>query len=191
MEKGEKKAREVTHEIYDSKGHITHVHSDETLKVVHNETIKAYLKSKDKNAQGFVPIDYMHHTKANIDELSLLNQELSVSEIALISVLIPYIRYDDNHLAYNNGADLGTEDIVSISGMGRGTCYDVIAKLIKKDILYRGENSRTKQYFVNPWLYVKGNRVNKVLRTMFRNYRIRSRGNIPWGKMHGYDEILD
>lgn len=33
------------------------------------------------------------------------------------------------------------------------------------------------------WLFCKGNRINKVLKTMFKNYRIRVLGGVKWKDM--------
>jgi hypothetical protein len=48
--------------------------------------------------------------------------------------------------------------------------------LLKKDIIYRGKNSENNQWFVNPWLFSRGSTINKVLKTMFQNYHIRTKG---------------
>jgi hypothetical protein len=64
---------------------------------------------------------------------------------------VPYISYDDCHLQYKNGIDIGTEDLVRITKMARGGVYEVINSLVKKDILYKGKNSKNRQYFVNPY----------------------------------------
>jgi len=64
--------------------------------------------------------------------------------------------------------------------MSRGLLYETIKSLAKKDIIYRGKNSKNRQYFVNPWLFCKGNRINKVLKTMFKNYRIKILGGKQW-----------
>ena len=66
--------------------------------------------------------------------------------------------------------------------MSTGKLSKVIRSLIDKDILYKGKNSKNVQYFVNPWLFCKGNRINKVLKTMFENYKIRTYG-VRWGEL--------
>jgi hypothetical protein len=70
--------------------------------------------------------------------------------------------------------------LIEITGMSRSTLYHTIDLLHKKDIVYKGKNSRNRQFYINPWLYCKGNRINKVLRDMFKNYKIRSRDNVLW-----------
>jgi hypothetical protein len=77
--------------------------------------------------------------------------------------------------------------LVEITGLSRGAVYDAINSLIRKDIIYKGRNSKNRQYFVNPWLFCKGNRINKVLKTMFKNYRIRVLGGVKWKDAGWYD----
>ena len=103
--------------------------------------------------------------------------------------IAPYVSFEDNHLQIGRGkkaVDIGTEDLINITGMSRSTLYETINLLASKDIIYRGINSRNRQYFVNPWLFCKGNMINKVLKTMFKNYKVRSKGNIPWKDLEGF-----
>jgi len=83
-------------------------------------------------------------------------------------------------LKHDNGNLLTFDDIVALSCMSRSTVSVTLNTLIEKDILYRGKNSQERQYFMNPWLFCKGNRINKVLQTMFRNYRIRVLDGTKW-----------
>jgi len=134
-------------------------------------------------------VEYLNNTqewkldsffKGHAGEISKWMDDLSILEKALLFCICSYVNYEDCHLQYSNGNDIGTEELVKISGMGRRQVYETINSLIKKDILYRGKNSKNRQYFVNPWLFCKGNRINKVLKTMFKNYRIRVLGGRRW-----------
>jgi hypothetical protein len=118
--------------------------------------------------------------KTHVAEMRLWMDDLSQAEKAFLFSIVPYISYEDCHLQYGNGVDIGTEDLMKITGLSRGLVYQTIDSLIKKDILYRGKNSKNRQYFVNPWLFCKGNRINKVLKTMFKNYKIRVLGGKKW-----------
>ena len=139
-------------------------------------------------------VEYLNNTqewkldnffKGHAGEINKWQKELSVNEKALLFSIVSYVSYEDCHLRYSNGNDIGTEDLVKISSMARRTVYETLDSLIKKDIIYRGKNSKSRQYFVNPWLFCKGNRINKVLKTMFKNYRIRVMGGIKWKDIKG------
>lgn len=118
--------------------------------------------------------------KANILEMRLLMKDLSQAEKAFLFSIAPYVSFDDCHLQYGNGLDIGTEELIKITNLSRGLVYQTIESLVKKDILYKGRNSKSRQYFVNPWLFCKGNRINKVLKTMFKNYKIRVLDGKKW-----------
>ena len=90
-------------------------------------------------------------------------------------------KYEDCCLKHDNGDELTTNDLIEISGFSRAETFRVISSLVKKDILYKGRNSsKNRQYFINPWIFCKGNRINKVLKTMFKNYKIRVLGGTQW-----------
>ena len=114
-----------------------------------------------------------HFYKGNLEEIKRWMKDLSPNEKAILFTISPYVGYEDCCLKHQNGNMVTFEHIVELSCLGRGTASEVINSLITKDILYKGKNGKERQYFVNPWLFCKGNRVNRVLKTMFRNYRIR------------------
>lgn len=150
-------------------------------RVVRKESID-YLKSVEE-------WKIEHFYKGHIKEIEKWMKDLSIVEKAFLFSIVPYISYNDCHLAYGNGVDIGTEDLVEITGLSRGAVYEAINSLVKKDILYKGRNSKNRQYFVNPWLFAKGSRINKVLKTMFKNYRIRVLGGVRWKDAGQYPKL--
>lgn len=148
-------------------------------RVLKKESID-FLKARDETTQEW---KIEHFYKGNIKEISKWLKELSITEKAFLFCIVPYISYEDCHLCYHNNRDIGTEDLVEITGLSRSVVYETINSLTKKDILYKGKNSKNRQYFMNPWLFCMGNRINKVLRTMFKNYRIRVLNNVKWGDL--------
>lgn len=124
--------------------------------------------------------DFKSFFKGNIEEIRRCMEELDTYEKAFLYSIASYVGYDDCCLKFDNGVELTFEKMVEISGISKGKLSSVIQGLIKKDILYKGKNSNTTQYFVNPFIFCKGNRINKVLKRMFGNYRIKSKNNIRW-----------
>lgn len=160
-------------------------------KIVRKSSIDAFRDIKEQEAieQGCDKWKMKEFYKTNIEEMKLVLKELSQSEKAFLASITPYISFDSNLLQVGSGRkakDIGTEELVDITGMSRSTVYDTIDTLRKKDIVYRGENSRNRQYYINPWLYCKGNRINRVLKDMFKNYKVRSQGNVLWKDLEGF-----
>lgn len=139
------------------------------------------VKKKSVEAlQDQLKMEYKDFAVLNTEELNLLMQELSMYEMVALFRLLPYVKYSSCLLAYKNGRGIGTEDIPKLVGISRNKTYEVVEDLIKRDILYKGKNSREVQYFINPWIIYRGKFVNKVLQDMFQNYRIRSKGGTKW-----------
>lgn len=122
-------------------------------------------------------------TKACTKEFRLILKELSVYEKAFMLSVMPYVGYEDCAIKKDNGTPLGIKDFVEISGISERKIYDVIASLKEKDMIYKGKNSKEVQYFMNPWLFYKGNKLNKVLKYMFRNYKVRSKHMRFWSEL--------
>lgn len=152
------------------------------VKYVKNNSIEAYKNRLEKDIErrieelktdNYEVWNMESFFKGNTEEIKAVMIELDVYEKAFLYSAAPYVGYDDCCLKYRNGNELTFEKMIEISGISKGKLSDVIKSLIDKDILYKGKNSKNTQYFVNPWLFCKGNRINKVLKGMFRNYRIR------------------
>ena len=141
-------------------------------KIVRKESIDYLSQHQDWRIEHF----YKGHT----DEIRKLMRELSINEKAFLFSVAVYVGYEDCCIKYSNGKDITTEDLINLTGLSRNVFYETVKELAKKDIIYIGKNSKNRQYFVNPWLFCKGNRINKVLKTMFKNYKVRICGNIPW-----------
>ncbi|HUX61120.1 MAG TPA: hypothetical protein VMV32_07400 [Ignavibacteriaceae bacterium] len=154
--------------------------------IVRKSSIKSH-KNKTENIQEYIKWNLENFYKTHVAEVRLWMNELSQAEKAFLFSVVPYVSFEDCHLQYTNGVDIGTEELIKITGLSRGLVYQTIESLIKKDILYKGKNSKNRQYFVNPWLFCKGNRINKVLRTMFKNYRIRVLNGRQWKNIKNSD----
>lgn len=129
-------------------------------------------------------LDIKGFVKGSVEELMKVLPELSTSEKAFLISVAPYVGYSDCCLKYpSNGNELTSNHLMNISGLSKSVLYSAMNGLIKKDILYKGKNSKNRQYFVNPWIFNKGIRTNRVLKTMFKNYRIRSMNNVKWGSL--------
>ena len=134
----------------------------------------------DKDKSEDWTLDYFY--KGNISEIRAIMQELDTYEKAFLYSIAPFVSYEDCCIKYDNGKELTFDALSEISGISTGKLSKVIKSLIDKDILYKGKNSKNTQYFVNPWLFSKGNRINKVLKTMFKNYKIRTLG-LRWKEL--------
>jgi hypothetical protein len=144
-----------------------------------------YLNAKKKIKETTQEWKIEHFYKGHIEEIKKVMAELNVYEKAFLYSIAVYVGYEDCCLKYENGNDITTDDLIHLTGLSRSTLFDTINNLSKKDIIYKGKNSKNRQFFVNPWLFCKGNRINKVLKTMFKNYRIRILDGKRWKDLKG------
>lgn len=150
------------------------------------EYVKKQIKWKEsKKDEGgtFEEWAMENYFKGNINELKLINDELSITEAGFIHKMIPYINYKHCCLCFPNGKDISLESMVEITGLSERSVYRVVGDLIKKDILYKGKHSKGYQFYVNPWLFIKGDAINVVLKNMFKHYEVR---HLPSTKKRQY-----
>ena len=168
-----KNTGEIVAELYEG---------DSILRKESKEAHKKFEDSKNESRKVSETLVWSmtNFMKMNTVEVRLWMDELSQAEKAFLFSIVPCVSFDDCHLQTHDGEDIGTEDLIKIANMSRGVLYETIKSLAKKDIIYRGKNSKNRQYFVNPWLFCKGNRINKVLKTMFKNYKIKVLGGKQW-----------
>jgi len=124
-----------------------------------------------------------HFYKGNIYEIRKQLESLSTFEKAFLFSVATYVGYEDCCIKYDNGKCMGFDDLIVITKMSREKALSTINSLVKSDILYKGRNSKGLQYFVNPWLFCKGTRIDKVIKTMFKNYRIKVMNCQKWGDL--------
>jgi regulator of RNase E activity RraB len=167
---------EITNQIFEGDS-ILRKESQDALKKL--KEVKESKEEPQKQCETLI-WNMSNFMKMNIIEVRLWMDDLNQAEKAFLFSIVPCVSYDDCHLQTHDGKDIGTEDLVRITKLSRSLVYETIETLIKKDILYKGKNSKNRQYFVNPWIFCKGNRINRVLKTMFKNYKIRILGGKQW-----------
>jgi len=152
--------------------------SGNSSKAFHNRKMReaAALKSGDKQEWNLE-----HFFKGHIPEIRGLMKNLSVYERSFMFSIATYVGYEDCCIKYDNGKCFDFDDLVMACGMSRSKLSETVNSLREADIIYKGLNSKGIQYFVNPWIYCKGVRINTVLKTMFKNYHIRVLGGRQWG----------
>ena len=90
-------------------------------------SIESYLKKnnkeKSKEAQAKICIDWRlpDFVFQNSPELRTVLPELDHKEKAFLLCISVYISYEGCHLQFTNGIDIGTEDLVQITGLSRSS----------------------------------------------------------------------
>lgn len=154
----------------------------QTVDIAEGDSVRL-IHEKAPEASPYIPVPFDSFVKMNVDEFVPLMEDLSAGQIKFIISLLPYLSYKDNCLKGGSGSPLDIQDISYRIGLGERSVQIYVNALIDLDILCRARNSREYQLYMNPWIACKGNTCNKVLANMFRNYHIRSKGGMTWGRL--------
>lgn len=153
----------------------------ETLRTVEmSEGDSVRLIHRTVKSMEFDSLPFESFIKLNGEEVKYLTTELTNAQLSFLLSLLPYLSYCDNCIKDRRGTPLSVAQIGERIGISRKTANRLINELIEADLLCRTKNSAEFQLFVNPWFAGKGNSCNRVLSTMFRNYRVRSMGGRQW-----------
>ena len=149
-------------------------------RIMRKNSIDYYKSMKEVDSEKYEVWDIQHFYKGNINEIKAQMENLDLYERAFLFSVIPYISYDDCCLKWSNNKCIDLNGLSKVTDLGK-KLNSVISGLRRKDIIYVGCNSKELQYFMNPWLFYRGNKINVVLKTMFKNYRIKIMNNSKWG----------
>jgi hypothetical protein len=156
-------------------------------RIVHASTVTRYrewIEQQHVDKDKWVMTDFL---KISAQEQQLWNKDLSLNEKAFLFSIQPYLSFD-NDLCDDKGVQLGTEELIYLTGISRRTAFTVIKSLTSKFILYQGKNGRGRQYIINPWIMCKGVYVKRDYQALFRDYRIRMLSGKRWGDLKGFQK---
>ncbi len=150
--------------------------------IMDGDKVRITRQSKVAFLEDTISIPFSCFAKLNTEEIMLLGQELSKTDFLFLVSISHYVGYYDNCIKDRRGNPMTIEEIARHLGISRSVAYRNVENLMKESILCKAKTSEF-QLFVCPLIYCKGNRTNKVLQTMFRNYRVRSKGNVKWQRL--------
>lgn len=102
----------------------------------------------------------------------LAREKMSSTAMSVCLEMLQYIRYDTGYLAYENGIKLTLEDIKSkCKFISYVSVIRAIDELVDKKIFARVKTGKENNYLVNPYVFMRGARVNKTLSKTFEASR--------------------
>ncbi len=151
--------------IVNGYGEIENIlHEGDSIRITRSNT-KEYLNStiEINRDEDFVKV----YTKAMFG----ISRCLSGTESTFVNYLLQYIQYQTGILTLSNGRTLSRTYIAQETEFDVKTVDKIMNSLIKKQILGKHKTGRTVCFLVNPFIFMKGNRVNKTLVKLFENSR--------------------
>lgn len=107
----------------------------------------------------------------------LAREKMSSTAMSVCLEMLQYIRYDTGYLAYENGIKLTLEDIKNkCNFISSASAVRAIDELVDKKIFARVKTGKENNYLVNPYIFMRGARVNKTLSKTFETSR--------WAKLY-------
>lgn len=148
--------------------------------------IERELKPGDRIMSG-KSIDYLIDTmpiqkdeqfvKTFIKSLDILvSEQLSGSAYSIIIMAIRYLRYGSGIVAFENGKPFTKHDFIEFCKLKERTVDYAVEELVEKKIFSKNKTGHDIQYFVNPFIFMRGERINKTLYVMFKNSK--------WAKLY-------
>lgn len=96
---------------------------------------------------------------------------IGATSLAISLVLQTYVSYTSNLVSYDNGKPIMNEDIMEIMGYSNPTITKCMNELVLNKVFARVTVGHYYQYYANPYIFCKGNRINKTLEDMFKSYK--------------------
>ena len=103
--------------------------------------------------------------------VALGNEALTGNQWRVLTTIIKYFRYDSGLVSFRNGKPLTVEDISNISKLPLSSCFMAVDKLVQKKIIGKSKVGHDIKYYMNPFIFCRGTRINRTLFTMFENSR--------------------
>lgn len=104
------------------------------------------------------------------DTMSMLGEEdMSLSEYKICFTMLRYIGYESGILRYeNNGRPLNLTDIERITRLSKSSVIRGMKGLVSRKIFGIHKTGKENVYTVNPFIFMKGKKINKTLYQLFK-----------------------
>jgi hypothetical protein len=124
---------------------------------------------------------HKNFVSVNADEFLLWQPHLSTHELALIATMESYASFGDCRLRDKGNDDLHITDIINSSPMRKADILAAFNGLEEKHIVHRFDcGGGYKGVYVNPWIFCKGISISSKLHSIFKDYKILSKGGTLW-----------
>lgn len=137
----------------------------------------------DEYLQGTVELNKNEpYAKAYLRPMFDLAKALSGAELQMVYFLLPYLSYESGILMHHNGKALNRAYISDMSGLAIKTVDKILQGLHSKQVIGKHSSGREIQFTMNPWLFMKGKRINKTLHEFYKNSRWAKNPIVPFEK---------
>ena len=105
------------------------------------------------------------YTKAMFD----VSRSLDGMENQLMNMLMHYISYETGILKFANGIVLTRQHVIELAGLNYKTVDKHLKRLVDIGVFGKHKTGRNVNYIANPYIFMRGKKVNKTLKELFKN----------------------
>lgn len=112
------------------------------------------------------------YIKTYMRPVSMLAESLTGPETFMVYYLLQYLSYESGILMHENGRMLTRSHVADEMGQSERQIDRTLDGLREKEVLKKVLGAgRQVCFIVNPWLFMRGKRINRTLHDMFKNSR--------------------
>jgi len=146
---------------------VNHINEGDSFRLIRKET-KDYLRGTVEVNKGEAFV------KVYAKTLFELSKSLTGTESQFVNYLIQYIRYTSGILAHSNANDshpLTRQHMAQETGLSIKTVDRIMRSLQDKQVIGKHRTGNDITFTVNPFIFMKGDRINETLYNFFKNTR--------------------
>lgn len=98
-----------------------------------------------------------------------LSNVITGKESIMLTYLLQFVSYQTGILTHSNGICVTRGFIAKDTNQDRRTVDRTLEGLVKKKVIGKYRTGKSVCYLVNPYIFMKGTRVNKTLAKLFEN----------------------
>ncbi len=98
------------------------------------------------------------------------NFGLSLEEYGIILLLSKYLNFESNLLCDEKGNPLRRKDLEEILDRGHNAVDKYMKNLVDKGVFAKVKVKNSVHYYMNPYIFYMGNRIDNTLLSIFKNY---------------------
>jgi len=146
------------------------------FKVTKAEIIENFKKKKAAEANYITINEREPFIKVYSNTLFNLSKSLTGTESQFINYLIQYIRYHSGILAYKKGKTLTRKAMAAETGLSVRAVDRILQGLQDKEVIGKHKTGQDINFTVNPFIFMRGDKVSEILYIFYRNSRWAKKG---------------
>ena len=127
-------------------------------------------KEDDEKIEWMKGDDFIKLFDNVLEELS--NEKLTGNQFKILITMLRFLDYESGALVDNKKKSLSIDFIHNLTGISRSYFFVDVKRLLEKRMICKAKfvnEFEDLTYFVNPYIFAKGKKVNKTLYQMFKN----------------------